>query len=180
MTNWRPADPDMYEDVQTRWQYAHNATNKNPRQRLQRLWRSSRDSARTPMQWSGAENAGFTTGKPWFYVNDNYPQINVANQETDPDSLLNFYKKAISLRKSLAVVRRGSYEEYSRMDPHVYIYARVMRGQKLLVICSFTEKKVKFRVPKGYDLEKADLILSNYAKSGSLELRPYETRVYLW
>ncbi len=180
MTNWRPADPDMYEDVQTRWQYAHNATGKNPRQRLQRLWRSSRDSARTPVQWTAGENAGFTTGKPWFYVNDNYPQINVAGQETDPDSLLNFYKKAISLRKSLAVVRRGNYEEYSRMDPNVYIYARVMRGQKLLVVCSFTEKKVKFRVPKGFELEQADMILNNYPKSQSLELRPYETRVYLW
>lgn len=180
MTNWRPESPDMYEDVQTRWQYAHNATNKSPQARLQRLWRSSRDSARTPMQWSEEENAGFTTGTPWFFINDNYKQINVASQEVDPDSLLNFYRKAISLRKSLAVVRRGSYEEYSRMDPNVYIYARVMRGQKLLIVCSFTEKKVKFRVPKGYELEKAQLILHNYPASDRLELRPYEARVYRW
>ncbi len=180
MTNWRPESPDMYEDVQTRWQYAHNATSKSPRARLQRLWRGSRDSARTPVQWSDGEHAGFTTGTPWFYVNENYKDINVASQEVDPESLLNFYRKAISLRKSLAVVRRGSYEEYSRMDPHVYIYARVMKGQKLLVVCSFTEKKVKFRVPKGYDLEKAQLILNNYPASASLELRPYETRVYRW
>ncbi len=180
MTNWRPESPDMYEDVQTRWQYAHNATNKSPRARLQRLWRGSRDSARTPVQWTDGPNAGFTTGTPWFYVNENYKQINVASQEVDPDSLLNFYRKAISLRKSLAVVRRGTYEEYSRMDPNVYIYARVMRGQKLLVICSFADKKVKFRVPKGYDLEQADLILHNYPKSNSTELQPYETRVYRW
>ncbi len=180
MTNWRPESPDMYEDVQTRWQYAHNATGKSPRARLQRLWRGSRDSARTPVQWSNEENAGFTTGTPWFYVNENYKDINVASQEVDPESLLNFYRKAISLRKSLAVVRRGSYEEYSRMDPNVYIYARVMRGQKILVVCSFTEKNVKFRVPKGYDLEKATLILHNYPASDRLELRPYETRVYRW
>ncbi len=180
MTNWRPESPDMYEDVQTRWQYAHNATSKSPRARLQRLWRGSRDSARTPVQWTDGPNAGFTTGTPWFYVNENYKQINVASQEVDPDSLLNFYRKAISLRKSLAVVRRGTYEEYSRMDPNVYIYARVMRGQKLLVICSFADKKVKFRVPKGYDLEQADLILHNYPKSNSTELQPYETRVYRW
>ncbi len=180
MLNWRPESPDMYEDVQTRWQYANNATNKSPRARLQRLWRGSRDSARTPVQWTAGENAGFTTGKPWFYVNDNYKQINVASQEADENSLLNFYRKAISLRKSLAVVRRGSYEEYSRMDPNVYIYARIMRGQKLLVVCSFTEKQVKFRLPKGFDLESGKLILNNYPKSDSLVLRPYETRVYLW
>ncbi len=180
MLNWRPESPDMYEDVQTRWQYANNALNKSPRARLQRLWRSSRDSARTPVQWSAEANAGFTTGTPWFYVNENYPQINVASQEVDPDSLLNFYRKAISLRKSLAVVRRGTYEEYSRMDPNVYIYARVMRGQRILVICSFTDKMVKFRMPKGYDLATAQLILNNYPASASLELRPYETRVYRW
>ncbi len=180
MVNWKPESPDMYEDVQTRWQYAHNATGKSPRARLQRLWRGSRDSARTPVQWTAGENAGFTTGTPWFYVNENYKEINVASQETDPDSLLNFYRKAISLRKSLAVVRRGSYEEYSRMDPNVYIYARIMRGQKLLIICSFSEKPVKFRVPKGYDLDKADLILHNYPRCNAPVLQPFEARVYRW
>ncbi len=180
MTNWRPESPDMYEDVQTRWQYHHNATNKSPRKRLMRLWRSSRDSARTPVQWSNTENAGFTTGKPWFYVNPNYPKINVADQEGDPNSLLNFYRKAIHLRKSLAVVRHGRYEEYSRMDPNVYIYARIMRGQRILVVCSFTEKCVNFRVPKGFDLNTAELVLQNYAEAKSLTLQPFETRVYLW
>ncbi len=180
MLNWRPEDPDMYEDVQTRWQYTHNALHKSPRARLQRLWRGSRDSARTPVQWTDGENAGFTTGKPWFYVNPNYKQINVASQESDPESLLNFYKKAISLRKSLAVVRRGRYEEYSRMDPNVYIYARIMKGQKILVICSFSEKPVTFRTPKGFDLSAGELILNNYPASSSNRLLPYETRVYRW
>ncbi len=180
MTNWRPESPDMYEDVQTRWQYYNTATNKSPRKRLMRLWRSSRDSARTPVQWSAEENAGFTTGKPWFYVNPNYPKINVADQETDPNSLLNFYRKAIHLRKSLAVVRHGRYEEYSRMDPNVYIYARIMKGQKLLVVCSFTEKCVNFKVPKGFDLNTAQLALQNYPEAKSLTLQPFETRVYLW
>ena len=103
MLNWRPESPEMYEDVQTRWQYENVATDKTPEQRLQRLWRSSRDSARTPVQWDSSENAGFTTGEPWFYVNPNYPDINVAQQEQDPNSILNFYRKAIHLRKALPV-----------------------------------------------------------------------------
>ena len=180
MTNWRPEDPDMYEDVQTRWQYAHSALNKTPQQRLERLWRSSRDSARTPVQWENAPNAGFTTGTPWFYVNQNYPQINVAGQEKDPDSLLNFYRKAIALRKELPVVKDGLYREHFPLSGKIYTYSRSMPGQKLLVVCSFTDKVSKMRVPKGFDLAQAELVLHNYKDTDSPTLQPYETRVYLW
>ncbi len=180
MQNWRPEDPDMYEDVQTRWQYANAALNKTPRQRLERLWRASRDSARTPVQWDDSENAGFTTGKPWFYVNQNYKKINVAAQEADPDSLLNFYRKAVSLRKWLAVVRHGNYQEFDRMNPNLYLYARESKGQKILVVCSFTEKPIRFRFPKGFDSQTGKLILQNYADAAQTTLKSYETRVYLW
>ena len=180
MLNWRPETADMYEDVQTRWQYENTALNKTPQQRLQRLWRSSRDSARTPVQWDDTENAGFTTGKPWFYVNPNYKQINVAAQEADPNSLLNFYRKAVALRKWLAVVRKGDYQEFDRMNPHLYLYARQMKGQKILVVCSFAEKQIKFRFPKGFEESSAKLILQNYEKAEMTRLQPYETRVYLW
>ena len=97
MLNWRPESADMYEDVQTVYNYKHSALNKSPEERLKRLWRSSRDSARTPVQWSDEENAGFTTGTPWLPVNENYKEINVEREERDPDSLLNFYRKAIAL-----------------------------------------------------------------------------------
>ena len=180
MLNWQPERADMYEDVQTRWQYEHSALNKTPEQRLQRLWRSSRDSARTPVQWDDSENAGFTTGKPWFYVNPNYTEINVAAQEADPNSLLHFYRKAVRLRKALPVVRHGDYQEFDRMNPHLYLYAREMKGQKILVVCSFADKNISFRFPKGFDPETGKLVLHNYADDSGLSLRPYETRVYLW
>ena len=119
MTNWRPSDPDVYEDVQTRYTYAHSNLKKSPQVRLEKLWRSSRDSARTPVQWDDSENAGFTTGKPWFYVNENYKEINVAAQEKDENSLLNYYRKAIALRKSLPVVRHGKYIEHFHLSSKV-------------------------------------------------------------
>ena len=97
MSNWYPSDPAMYEDVQTRWQYENVATKRSPEKRLQRLWHGSRDSARTPVQWDDSENAGFTSGTPWFYVNENYREVNVAAQEKDEDSVLNFYRRAIAL-----------------------------------------------------------------------------------
>ena len=180
MLNWRPEDPEMYEDVQTRWQYENAATDKSPQQRLQRLWRSSRDSARTPVQWDDTENAGFTSGKPWFYVNPNYPNINVAQQEQDPNSILNFYRKAIKLRKELPVVRHGNYQEHFASNGKVYCYSRQMPGQKILVLCSFADKPVALPIPKGFDLNAGKLILGNYDRPCTKALRPYETRVYLW
>ena len=104
----------MYEDVATRYYYSHHNLKASPRARLHKLWRCSRDSARTLMQWSDGPNAGFTTGKPWFYANDNYKQINVARQDGDRDSVLNFYRLAIGLRKRLSCVRWGKYREFSK------------------------------------------------------------------
>ncbi len=180
MLNWKPEDPEMYEDVQTRYTYAHSNLNKTPEERLKKMWRSSRDSARTLVQWDNTENAGFTTGTPWFYVNPNYKEINVAAQESDPNSLLNFYRKAVGLRKWLAVVRQGDYQEFDRMNPNLYLYAREMKGQKILVVCSFTEKQISFRAPKGFKLNSGKWILGNYPEAFSTTLRPYEARVYLW
>ena len=176
MTNWRPEDAEMYEDVQTRWQYEHAALKKTPRQRLERLWRSSRDSARTPMQWSDEANAGFTTGKPWFYVNQNYKEINVAAEERDPDSLLNFYRRAVALRKSLPVVRYGTYRERLRASGKLYVYEREYEGARLLVVCSFSDKPVT--LPRRIMRGAGELILCNYPDGDSPTLRPYEARVY--
>ena len=180
MSNWYPRDPVMYEDVQTRWQYHNVATNKSDEKRLQRLWHGSRDSARTPVQWSAEENAGFTTGKPWFYVNENYVDVNVAAQEADKNSILNFYRKAIELRKTLSCVRYGDYREYNRASSKLYIYSREDEKQKLLAVCSYTDKSVKFQPPKGFDMDAAELVLQNYENSDANMLQPYEVRVYLW
>ena len=180
MSNWYPTDPEMYEDVQTRWQYFNVGTKRSPEKRLQRLWNGSRDSARTPVQWSAEENAGFTTGTPWFYINENYKQINVADQEGDPDSVLNFYRKTISLRKTLSAVRHGEYKEYFKNSSKVYTYSREDKRQKLLVICSFSDKDTKIKIPRGFDMSKAQLMLCNYKDEDKATLRPYEVKVYLW
>ena len=180
MTNWYPSDPEMYEDVQTRWQYFNVATKAAPEKRLKRLWDGSRDSARTPVQWSAEENAGFTTGKPWFYVNENYKTINVADQEKDEHSVLNFYRYAIKLRKSLSSVRNGNYKEYGKLSGKLYTYSREDEHEKILVVCSYTEKTVNWNAPKGFDLSTAELLLANYDKLDGTTLKPYETRVYRW
>ena len=146
-----------------------------------RIWRSSRDSARTPVQWSDDPNAGFTDGTPWMPVNENYTSINVAQQEQDPDSILNFYRKTIQLRKSLDVVRNGSYTEYLQQSPHFYVYERKTDSEQLVVIASFSDKTRTLRVPSSLAMGNASLILSNYSdseSSRSIQMRPYEVRVY--
>ena len=179
MTNWRPAHTDMYEDVQSRNFMPHLPE----KVRLRWLWLGSRDSARTPMQWDDTVNAGFTAGTPWFYVNDNYREINVEAQEHDPDSLLNFYRRAIALRKRLPVVREGKYRDCCPLAGSLYLYTREMKGQRLLVACSFTERPLVVTPPKGYDFSKGRLVLQNYPVADPaipFQTRPYETRVYLF
>ena len=180
MLNWYPMDPEMYEDVQTRWQYEHWKPNKDPDKRLMRLWLGSRDSARTPVQWSAEEHAGFSEVTPWFYVNPNYTQLNVAQQEEDPDSILHFYRKAIQLRKSIPAVRHGDYVEYEKRSSKLYMYSRSTEDQKLLIICCFHDDEVKFEMPAGYDLSTAKLLLCNEKDPEDGLLGPYECRVYCW
>ena len=145
--------------------------------------RCTRENSRTPVQWDSSENAGFTTGTPWFPVNENYPQINVADQQKDPDSVLNFYKKLLRFRKENKIVIYGSYKEHYKDSDTLYVYERRYGNQRMLVICSFTEKPVRFKAPEGFDLAKGELVLQNYDvlyPSNSFLTRPYETRVYLF
>ena len=144
--------------------------------------RCTRENSRTPVQWNAGPNAGFTTGTPWFPVNENYPQINVADQQNDPDSVLNFYKKLLKFRKENEIVIYGDYKEHYKDDPHLFVYERNYEGKRMLVICSFTEKPVRFTAPEGFDLAKAELALQNYDvlyPSNIFMTRPYETRVYM-
>lgn len=179
MSNWYPSDPNMYEDVQTRWQYEHVGVKRSAKKRLERLWHGSRDSSRTPVQWDDTLNAGFSETTPWFYVNENYKEVNVNKQENDENSILNFYRKAIKIRKELNVVKDGIYKEYNKLSSKVYMYSRENSKEKVLVICSFSEKETKLKVPSKFNLNEGKLILNNY-KNNTLTLKPYETRVYLW
>ena len=183
MTNIYPETIDGYEDVQTINQYHHFATHKSEKKRMQRIYWGSRDSARTPVQWSDAPNAGFTTGTPWFAVNENYPKINVAAQEDDPDSLLNFYREALRLRHELPVVRYGTFRQYYPLSNKLFVYERRAKRERLLVICSYSVNPVKFKAPRGYDLRKGRLLLkshTDYIENNGFVTQPYETRVYLF
>lgn len=144
--------------------------------------RYARDNARTPMQWDGTKNAGFTTGTPWAKVNGNYTEINAAQEIDDPDSILNFYKKALKIRKEYAeLIREGRYIPVSLKDNNVFAYIRDNGKQRLLVVCSLSPKAVKFK-PDFRFMTEAKVVLSNTEnppKPGSvMNLRPCECAVY--
>ncbi|MBQ6708501.1 MAG: alpha-glucosidase [Clostridia bacterium] len=146
--------------------------------------RASRENSRTPVQWTSEENGGFTTGTPWFSVNPNYTEINVEDADKDPDSILNFYRKLLKFRKENPIVIYGDYKEHNKCSSKIFVYERNYEGRRLLVVSSFTEKAVKFKAPKGFDLSSGELVLKNYddetVVDNGFTLKPYETRVYLW
>lgn len=146
--------------------------------------KASRDNARTCMQWSGAPNAGFTNGKPWFVVNSNYKDINVESQLGDPGSILNFYRDALQFRRDNPVVIYGDYVEHMPKSRELYVYERNLAGKKLLVICSYSEKCVRFDAPEGITLDETKQVFGNYDNnfviSNGFTTRPYEMRVYLF
>ena len=172
-----------YVDVSTHNNYKVAKAILGEKKAMDLVHYASRDNARTPVQWSAEKNAGFTTAeKPWFFVNPNYTEINVASQQEDPDSILNYYRKLLKFRKEHDVMIYGSYEEYYPESSELFVYGRFMDGKKALVINSFSEKNVAFTAPEEFDLSKGTLALSNYAMCGVVNngftMRPYETRVY--
>ena len=191
MMNIRLTSIDQYVDVSSHTNFHRYHLKDSLEKRMERIWHSSRDSSRTPMQWSDEANAGFSKAKPWFYVNPNYEKINVRAQEEDPYSILNFYRKCLQLRKDSNVLLWGSYREFFPKNKEIYMYERRLCDVSYLIICSFAKEPVRVRLPKEYVGKKRRLILSNYPRSSRGErrmdglpedeqgwFRPYEARVY--
>ncbi len=184
MTNIALPRLDMYRDVAT----FNNARilkkiGLSDKKILSVMQRTTRENARTPVQWTDENNAGFSVCRPWFNVNENYKQINVRAEDADPNSILNFYRKLIKFRKETPVALYGDYTEYYEDSRELYVYARRYEKQKLLVVCSFTAEQVRFNAPEGFYLNGEEPVLSNYdfnfVISNGFTTRPYELRVYL-
>ena len=141
--------------------------------RWKMIQRTSRDNARTPMQWSADEGAGFTTGTPWLKINGNYKTVNVAEEAQREDGVLAFWKKMISLRKSDATLAEGSFSPLHE-GARVYAFARELDGRRLISICNMSGKAVRLpRALRGC----GKLMVSSYGEAGE-KLMPFEFRLY--
>lgn len=179
MINIRFEKIEDYRDMPTLNEYTRlKKTGGDLKAFLKELQFSCRDNGRTPFQWDATPNAGFTTGTPWLKIHPNYVTVNAAAQEKDPNSVLNYFRKMVALRKKEPTLVYGKYTLLDAQNPSVYAYTREWNGRKLLVLLNFTTKDAK--VQTGYDLTKAELLMGNYsdsAKNGML--KPYEATVWV-
>jgi oligo-1,6-glucosidase len=167
-----------YRDIESIGMYQQI---KNKRGNLQEFLNdqkiTARDNSRTPFQWENGENAGFTTGTPWLKINSNYKTVNVADEEKDSSSCLNYFKKLIKLRKENLTLVYGKYTLLDKENPNVYAYTRELNGEKILILLNFTTRPAT--VNPGIDVSKAKLLIDNYGKnSPNNSLQPFEAAVY--
>ena len=184
MTNAKFASLDQYKDLDT-WNIINNFRKQGLSEDYikKAVYNKSRDNARTPMQWDNSKNAGFSDGKPWIDMNPNYPDINVKQALEDDDSIFYHYQKLIQLRHQYMVITDGEYKLITH-DSAVYGYVREDDYQILVVISSFTDKKVNYHLPDNLKNKDGKLLLSNYESSpkklpNDLFLEPYESVIYL-
>ena len=171
MTNFDFPDMQKVRDIES-----INIWNLGKRLHLPRSlrWRmikeKSRDNARTPMQWNDSPNAGFTAGTPWLSVNGNYPRINAARQENDPDSVLSYYRRLIAYRNDSKVLQAGSFTQLF-CGSGVYAYRRELNGESLAVVISLSERERPNPV-------SGTVVFSNYDRTQTPQrLAPYEALI---
>ena len=177
MTNIDYNNISFYDDVETinAWKEAID-NKKNMKKFFEAIQKQSRDNARTPMQWDNKKNAGFSKVKPWIKVNDNYKKINVKNQEKDLDSILNYYKLLIKLRKENSTLVYGKYEDLDPMHTKIFSYKRWDENDVFIIHLNFSNCLVKIN---SNEIKDYKLVISNYTfAKKSYNLNPWEARIY--
>ena len=180
MTNVDFTSIHQYKDIESLNQYDDfvNKIGMDKEEAFARIKRSSRDNARTPMQWDSSQYAGFSTVDTWIEVNPNYVDINVENQINDETSILHFYRNLIAFRKANEIVVYGTYEPLFEENETIFAYKRTLGEEVMYVLCNFTDKEVK--IPSfEYEENEKDLAIHNDTVWEKGMLRPYEARVYL-
>ena len=174
MTNGDFKNLDEIEDIESHNIYKMAKGLGIPKNiRWKMIQRTSRDNARTPMQWSDGEGAGFTSGKPWLKINGNYKEINVERENGREDGVQAFWKKMIALRKTDKVLCEGDFRALYE-GKSVYVFERSLDGRSLVSVCNMSGKTAK--LPKNLE-NLGKLIVSAYADIGE-ELKPFEFRLY--
>lgn len=177
MTNAHFTSIEQYRDVESLNYYQILLKNgKSQEEALHILAERSRDNSRTPMQWSADKNAGFSQAEPWIEVQKNYKTINTEAEQKEEDSILNFYKTLIRLRKEMPIISDGTVQFLDEKDEAVISYVRELDGQRLVVLCNLSENEKEAAWQNERDLYK--LLLGNYADGkADAKLRAYECKV---
>ncbi|MFW2487005.1 glycoside hydrolase family 13 protein [Clostridium chromiireducens] len=184
MTNVRFENLEDYKDIESLNMYKERKEKGySHEEMMESIYTKGRDNARTLMQWNDSENAGFTSGRPWMNVNPNYKEINAELQLDDENSIFNFYKKLIKIRKENPVVVYGKYDLILEDNKEIFAYTRTLKNEQLLIICNFVARKTAFIFEEIIKFKHKELLISNYEVNenesiNNIELRPYECRFY--
>ena len=173
MTSLRLDSIDQYNDIGTRNEYRQRIlAGDTPEQAFRYAADLSRDNARTPMQWSAAPNAGFTTGTPWLTVNPNYPGINAEAQLADPTSVFHFYRRLIALRKVHPALRNGALRMIDGGHDDILAFARETDGEALILAANLSDES--HPAPEAL---RGEILLQSYERESDFDgvtLRPWE------
>ena len=178
MTNVKYPSIDYYDDIETRnaWKEAEEQ-GKDMDIFLKAVHRQSRDNARTPLQWDNSRYAGFSNTKPWLDVNENYNKINVEVQQNDSDSILNYYREIIRIRKNYSTLIYGDFLDLEPSNEKLYIYKRWDKQKTFIIVLNFSDDKAQWDI---HDFDSIRLVISNYKKSVyTKSVDPWEARVYI-
>ena len=185
MTNVAWDDINAYQDIETRNMYAQAVNQKGvPHQEvMQSIHAKGRDNARTPMQWSTAHQAGFTTGTPWLALNNNFAEVNAAQARADADSIFHYYRQLIALRQAWPVVVDGNYSLLLPKHPALFAYTRKLNDVTLLVLCNFSGQFQGLPLKQLPDFFNATPLIGNLPKEewslAADTLAAWEARVYV-
>ena len=177
---------EQYDDVESRNYYQILLERGlTPEEALQVLRERSRDNARTPMQWNAGQNAGFTDGKPWLEIPGGFQSVNAEAEEADPDSILNYYRKLVALRKAYPVIADGDIRFLDTGNEKAFAYERKLGEQKLTVVCSFSGRQETVTLAR--DWSAGRVLIANGPEnqidrlaSCRMTLEPFEAFAVLW
>ena len=182
MTNIRFKTVEQYNDLQTRNRYYIELKKSKAAANAYLLMQAdlSRDNGRTPMQWNSLLNAGFTTGKPWLTINQNFNSVNVEAANKDENSILNYLRKMTKVRReNKDILVYGKYELIDKENKNIFAYKRSNEKETFLILLNFTKESSTIAIPNGYNLstELINNLQPLKVEGKNIVLQPYQSCV---
>lgn len=177
MTNITLQNWDEVRDVEALTAYHNAQVNSEDTERLlQAVNLNGRDNGRTPMQWDDSIHGGFSTGKPWLEVNPNYIDVNVAKDRESTKSIFSYYQQLLRLRKANKTLVYGAFEDLAPEHPRLYAYRRWDAEGEFFIYLNFSDRAIDLMILPNN--KKLAFIISNYADTDAILMKPWEARVY--
>jgi oligo-1,6-glucosidase len=181
MTNYPFSRIDQFDDIEVKNAWKAESGKVDEASFVANLRKTSRDNSRTPMQWDGSANGGFTTAsRAWLAVNPNTKEINAAAETKDPASVYSYFSRMVKLREKTPALVYGDYKDLDSQNEHVFAYSRSLGAEKYFIVLNFSGTEVAYTLPGG--MKAGSLVMSNLGaireKGSVVKLKGWEARIY--